>query len=46
MERSKSIKKKYEALLRSEDYLDSVISQTSDKKKYNERIKIAYELLS
>ena len=43
---SYSIKDKYGNLLKSREYLEAVTSQTSDKKKYNERMKLAYKILS
>lgn len=42
----KSLSGKYKKLLEDKTYVDAVTSQTSDKKKYLERIRIAYETLS
>jgi hypothetical protein len=41
----KSLKKKYQTLLGNKTYIDSVTSQTSDKKKYKERFDIARKTL-
>ena len=41
----KSLKKKYQTLLENKIYIDSVTSQTSDKKKYKERLEIARKIL-
>lgn len=42
----KDLKHKYTQLVANSDYLDSVISQTSDKKNYRNRIEIAIKMLS
>jgi hypothetical protein len=42
---SKILKKRYMALLKDKKYTDAVLSQTSDKKKYLERINLAYKEL-
>lgn len=42
----KVLKKKYESLLKNKQYVSAVTSQTSDKKKYLDRIGLAYEILA
>ena len=41
-----NLKAKYEILIKNQEYIDSVTSQTSDKKKYRTRIDIATQILS
>ena len=41
-----TLKKKYKTLLRDNVYMEAVTSQTSDKKKYLERLSIAYSTLA
>jgi len=41
-----NLKAKYDMLVKNQEYIDSVTSQTSDKKKYRTRIEIATRILS
>lgn len=44
--KTSGLKDKYEKLVKNNDYIDSVTSQTSDKKNYKNRIEIATKMLS